>query len=174
MREWVSAGRWKRGLDNVLLGATLAWALQGCCLDYDPPSIYLFLVRSGPIWGGETVEFSSGRDLEYFSVQFIGPEPPVPERFVEFFDVPFVLDVDGATQVEVPVDYDPRSNDGASVHGGGCPDPYLIFDLRELPRGVYMAVHRRSMAPPDTTSTFVWDTFEGEDAIMTWFVLDDP
>ena len=165
-----AAGSCTRLLGLVLL---LWWTglSQGCCPSGDVyllESTFSDFPRQGfqLTWGGVTYGYLG---VDTLRVEL--PRNTELRRGVEMLE----LYVDGTSRVALAGQL---MRDVAIRRGdSSCTWDYLVYPLSELPDGVYTIVHRRSSAPEGlllqefryTPPAVAWDTFDGEDALITTF-----
>lgn len=165
----------RRGGGGWILLILVGVVAQACCLPYSQSPTYRFEVWSA--WGESELRWQSqtttplDADPYLLSVELFGVEDPSPE-IVRFYRVDAVGEVSGAVRVEVEAFIGAIGDEGTDHYG--CQHPVVDYPLESLPNGVYLVVHPRANAPVELRPPppFPWTDFEGEEAVLTWLVLD--
>ena len=152
----------------MTLAALLMGACEGlaCCGNSDNGDYYVKVLSENgnggdATWNGVTSEFGPG-DPDFVEVLILGGVTP-PVEMIELYDGPARIAISGTLARDLGTDND-------------CAHYGVRYDLRSLPNGEYLLVHRTSSAPPGTVLaegyTPYLTTYDGEPALVTTLLRD--
>ena len=148
----------------VIVAALLMGACEElACCGNSINNHYLVSTNLGtPAWNGITTD-SGGGDPDFVEVLFAERATPTVEM-IEIYDGPTRLAIPGTLARDLGDDH-------------GCAHYGLRYDLRSLPNGEYLLVHRTSSAPPGMVliegEARYLTTYDGEPALVTTLLRDD-